>query len=354
MEIKSLITLLGVMLFHATGACAVAGNLEMGTHAMTSEEIAKRYLQLANERYFEFGDQGRTDIIKRFSANREFSGLAISMPAELDLRQTESVPMVILGQKSAVRAWEISTRLNLAVFAVSRNTGEVYVGQAVYNEKFETMRKKPVRTKPPRPTGDAADALLTDVQIVNLLQRTPMPSIEDEYIVRALEFDWLSNAVTVKVNGPARSVAGSPELSRLDPAQFQKKASSPAPPRDGLVLHIPDRASPGVKSVRVSGAGRISLPDSATILREPAPEGARALVKGALVIAQKDDVPPIRFELVLPVFSSQPIKPGDVVDIFFEQDIGSQLEEPKAGSSYRVYWLMDRYISTVMPLEIKD
>lgn len=320
----------------------------------TSEDIAKRYLQIDDERFFAFNEQDKRALHERFSDNREFSGLAISMPAEIDLRRTDSVPMLILSQKNAVRAWEASTRLNLAVFAVSRNTGKVYVGQAVYNEKFETMRKKPVRTKPPRPIGDAANALLTDVQMVSLLQRTAMPAAEGEYLVRALEFDWLSNAVTVKVKGPAAAVANSPEVSSLDARQFQKKASSPAAPPDGLVLNVPDRAAPGVKSVSVSGAGRIALPGSATILGEATPEGVRAWVKGALVIAQKDDVPPARFELVLPVFSSKPVQPGDATDIFFEQDIGSYLEEPKAGTSYRVYWLMDRHISTGMPLEIVD
>ncbi len=320
----------------------------------TSEDIAKRYLQIDDERFFAFSEQDKRAIHERFSDNREFSGLAISMPAEIDLRRTESVPMVILSQKNAVRAWETSTRLNLAVFAVSRNTGKVYVGQAVYDNKFETMRRKPVRTKPPRPVGDAVNALLTDVQMVNLLQRTAMPATKGEYLVRALEFDWLSNAVTVKVKGPVPSAADSPKLSFSDAASFQKKASSPTLPPDGLVLNVPDRAAPGVKSVRVSGAGRIALPDSATILREPTPEGARAWVTGALVIAQKDDVPPARFELVVPVFSSKPVQPGDAVDIFFEQDIGAHLEEPKAGTAYRIYWLMDRYISAAMPLEIMD
>ncbi len=321
---------------------------------VTSEDIAKRYLQIDDERFFAFSEQDENAIYDRFRFKDEnFFGLALAMPATVDLQVRNSIPAVVFFQCDALRAWDIDSYYNLAVVAVSRVTGAVMAGRVRYNEKREFMRKKPVRVKGPRPTGDSLDTMHYGVYPVNLLERTVMPHA-GEYLVRALEFDWLSNTVTVKVKGPAPSAADIKPLNLSNAVQFQKKASSPTAPPDGLALNVPDRAAPGVKSIRVSGAGRIALPGSATILREATPEGVRAWVKGALVIAQKDDVPPLQFELILPIFSSKPVQPGDAVDIFFEQDIGSHLEEPKAGTSYRIYWLMDRYISAAMPLEVAD
>lgn len=318
---------------------------------ITSEEIAERYLQIDEDRFYVFDESDKSAIYDRYGFGEEdFRGLALAMPAVVDLATRSRVPAIVFDQRDALRGWEMNSYDNLAVIAVSRGTGQVFTRRVEYNEKREMMRKKPVRVRGPRPTGDSAKARHAGVRAVDLLARTLMPQTQDDYVVRAVEFDWLSNAVNVQVKARPPAALAPMSASGLDPAQYTK--STLAAPADGLILSAPASVQPGAAGIIVSGAGRIGLPNSATILREPTPDGVRALIRGALVVARKDDTPPAVVELKLPVFGNAPLKAGDVIEIYFAQNLAEHLGA--AGAEYRIYWVVDRYISAPSALKVDE
>jgi hypothetical protein len=350
MEIALRPAVLAIALGCICSASAVAEELHARDKMVNSEDIAKRYLTIDEERFFVFGEQDENAIVERFRfKNENFLGLAVAAPALVDLQARSRVPVVIFFQADETRAWDMSSDDNLAVIAISHGTGVAYAGRVKYSEKREAMRKKPARQRVP-PPPDLAKAMHYGVYSVDLLQSTFMPSAKDSYTIRALEFDWLSNAVEVQVTGKPALAPTEMNGPGLDVSRFRKE--SLVAPADGLALSVSAISRPGAARVAVSGAGRIVLPKSATVLREATPDGARALVRSALLIAQKDDTPPAIVEMTLPVFGSTALKPGDNVEIYFTQDIADVLGA--AGVDHRVYWVLDRYISAPAALKAAE
>jgi len=286
----------------------------------TSDDIAREVLALPEDRFYAYDEAMDLELTEAM-AGREFQGVAIAAPSRVDPEQHDNIPVIVVSVESGKRQWEVDANRNRFLVAVDTATGKTYAG-TVYPLPHG-KRRGPAEVEP-EPTGLMAEARITGTACYDLRKLVRLPATHGVYAVNLIQFDWVSNTLTVEVAGPdapaPTAAAATPPGPDGDFPVFERVKPSPAPPAAGLALAPGTRTPGGPAPV----FGSFRLPDPGP------PAGDPPVMRITLVAAIKDSSTP----LVLDLDVAGGREGGSILG-FFAVDVAEQLGGglPKGGAA---------------------
>ncbi len=129
----------------------------------------------------------------------EVQGLGLAAPARARLTDSNPVPALYCAVKDAIRAWEAPTKRNLVLLAESLDGPGFSAVKA-----FTDAKPKGPDVPPPRPTGDAAEAMSCGCRFLDLRALARLHGRPGRYAFTLLDRDWKSNTEIVEIQVPDR------------------------------------------------------------------------------------------------------------------------------------------------------
>lgn len=212
-----------------------AGSAPKGTTMATPADLASM-LQKIGPPLFE-GSSASLTQVEVAAARSDFRGLAVAVPPQLASDSASALPVVILSQQTALRAWQVGAQYNLMMAVADVDSGSVRLTRALVDPKDEEAPNTPPPARQAPPEGAAAAGVSTKVH--RLAVPTP-PGHSATLAVTALSFDQVSNTALVTLAGsrpkaaPAvRAIAPRPNPATGLPT-YGPTARSRKPPTSGL------------------------------------------------------------------------------------------------------------------------
>jgi len=336
----------------------------------TSEQIAQEVLDLKPEAFYHLDHQRKnalTDALGKY----EFQGVAIRGPAHIDLRERETLPIVALVSSTIRREREYGFRPNCVVVAVHLESGKAFVGSGFR----PSPSKRPSTTRQPRGSkpGETIGASRSrGVYVLDLRQLLHLTKIPGSYAVTLFSYDWRSNTTVVRVTSDEELASPGSRPSELrmrgaSPAAFRSYGRGPRSPIvEGCGLGIAlgrDRVSRAIPKWPLYGTVRLKVdaqhlvnpsvgvnPSESSDVRG---RRVRSIVPVTLLVVGKDRKLQRIVSLAVPVFSKGALQPGDVVEAFFEINLGVILGEHLPSGTLCIYGISDRYVSSLKKLLVE-
>ena len=306
----------------ACGAPATKGNKAMTTPA----EIAGG-LQRYAPALFQ-GESNTIDQVELLLSDTPFQGLSVIAPDRV--RSDAPLPLIIAAQKTVLRGWEVGEEANLSVVLVDLDSGEVQIRQVLRDSKAEE-RPSPQARRPPRPTPDAGKTLVTKVYRFDVRDLLDLPRHQGSIVLRALAFDWISNAARLDLDPTQPRLALKPPAIIPPPARvpgalpsYDAGPGNPKTPPRGVDFRI--ETGPG-GALKVYGT--FSRPATQSDLL-PSPQAlptatgskiAVAAVPMALALVGLDQRQPAIANWTAPVWGNAPVGTGSILSGHFALDL---------------------------------
>jgi hypothetical protein len=135
---------------------------------------------------------------------------------------------------------------------------------------------------------------------------------------------------------------------------FVRTANNPALPSQGVALSISNSFSSTAERLPVYGSFRIALPEYAIMGATSGSDSERrAIVRGTLLLIQKDVPVRARVNLVIPIPGTGPIHSGDLVEGFFGINLKQEINDTLVPGQYVLYFLLDKHISAPLRLDVR-
>ena len=219
--------------------------------------------------------------------------IVLGAPKSVDLDAAASVPLLLGLRYTGRREWEVDIEQNALLVAINLKTGASYSGWPLLNDK-----RRPTPTPsatPPAPDEVEAKSLTTGLKILDARKGLEGDWGAGPHAITLLNYDWLSNTVTVDFtrknpsDAPAAARRPSPGFTRTQPGR-----GVPALDGSGAALQVAD-VDPG-DPVFIGGA--IDLPVGETVV-VPSTEGG-SLVAATVVLRRLDEGMAVHADLAIP------------------------------------------------------
>ena len=300
--------------------------------ATSIEELQEELFRRASPAFFRF-DQRTASLIEQNFFRKEFFGLLISAPHTVSLSDQNSLPVVLLERRDAVRLWDVALDLNTILIAVNLSQGDLRYGLAASKPDSGIRRWEPER-----------------------------------YALSVISYDWVSNTRFVELKGkhygPIErvSLAEAAKVDRVSQVGLQdelpvfvRTANNPALPSQGVALSTSNSFSSTAERLPVYGSFRIALPEYAIMGATSGSDSEpRAIVRGTLLLIQKDVPVRARLNLVIPIPGTGPIHSGDLVEGFFGINLKQEINDTLVPGQYVLYFLLDKHISAPLRLDVRE
>ena len=337
---RGTLALLGLLtVSSACGHPATQPPSQEATTAMTQDASA---LFGPNPQPLLQGDSTALTDLELRASDSDFRGLALAAPSAITAAQA-AVPVVILSQRSALRAWQVTDRNNLRLAISNTDTGAVTLMEPLRDEKDADSVGELDAPRPPQPTGSMAEALST--KAVHL-DAGLLAQSGTRVTVTALAFDWKSNTVSVTRTGAAPVLVAAKAWQRPAPDQgLPSYLGTATPPATGLTFTIQAQSGqPRPGGIRLSGQfAKPAVPGDLLARLERirdngADQSVTALVPLALVVARLDGLV-AGYPLNVPVYGAAAPQPGQPVNGSFRLDYA--LSPAPSTGHYAAYLFMD-------------
>lgn len=296
---------------------------------------------------FQGSSQALTNV-ELSAARTDFRGLAVAAPQQIPTDSQSVVPLVVLSQKTALRAWQVGEQYNLMLAVTDVDSGNLRLARALVDPKDEESPNAPPAARPAAPTGNAATALSTKAHRLDL---PVQPGLTANLAIAALSFDWVSNTVAVSLAGSrpkaptvVRPITPAPSALPGLPT-YAASNQTPKPPASGLDFAVTLRAGVEPSSVFVQGAFSKTL-GMHEHLRVPqfvrdnaADRQATAVVPMSIAVLGLDWKAPRSYAIGVPVYGMPDVPPGQRVSGQFAVEMPLNVALP--AGDYVAYVLMD-------------
>jgi hypothetical protein len=335
--------------------------------ATSIEELQEELFRWVSPAFFQF-DERVASLIEQNFFRKEFFGLLITAPLTVSLSEKNSLPMVLLERRDAVRLWDVAFDLNTILIAVNLSQGDLRYGLAASKPDSGVRRWEPGSVGSrlgPKPEGKQAGITITKAHILDAREICKLPWEPERYALSVISYDWVSNTRLVELegkHGPIErvSLAEAAKVNRVPQVGLQdelpvflRTAKNPALPSQGVALSISNAFSATAERLPVYGSFRIALPEYAIIGVTSGSDSERqALVRGTLLLIQKDVPVSARVNLVIPILGRGPKQSGDLVEGFFGIDLKQEIRDTLVPGQYVLYFLLDRHISAPLRLDV--
>jgi hypothetical protein len=145
------------------------------------------------------GDDALRRDLEDTLLDSEVQGLGLAAPAKVRLGEADPVPALYCTVKDAFRAWEVPTKRNLVLLAESLDGTEFTTVKIHADSK---PKPKGADAPPPRPMGDAAQAMSCGCRYMNLRGLAHLPRRPGRYAFTLVDRDWKSNTEIVEIQVP--------------------------------------------------------------------------------------------------------------------------------------------------------
>lgn len=175
----------------------------------TQPDPAADLLRLPDDEYFSLAEAKRIRLADDFSqlvtaATPIPPGrLALGAPTRVNLTAARGFPVLLASFETGLRAWEVSFKPNLFLFAKSLSTGRL-----LKITPFQSARRKtrpPSSGAGPAPTGAQAEVTGVSLVKLDLTERLAGNLARGDVAITAVAFDVRSNTVRIQVDGPEAS-----------------------------------------------------------------------------------------------------------------------------------------------------
>lgn len=298
---------------------------------MTTPADVAIALQRAGPRLLEGERQLLQDMEIRLSRT-DFRGLAIVSAAQIGTDRERELPLVVATQKTVLRAWEVMEDENLMFAAIDRDTGEVTMARAASDPKADE-RGGGLTSRPPKPTGLGATAIVTGVERHDVRDRLKLPWREGSIALCAIEFDWISNVVRIELSGATarprpsrRTISPLPAVAGQALPSFDPTPHHPPLPTKGVAFRIqPTQAGSFVMlgAYAKALAAADILPAPQTLHTAAGAKTAVAAVQMTLAVVGLDQRIPGIVSWSLPVYGTTAPAPGQPASGHLAIDLGN-------------------------------
>lgn len=281
----------------------------------------------------------------------DVQGLGLAAPARARLADSAPVPALYCAVKDAIRAWEAPTKRNLILLA------EALDGPAFSAVKIHTDTKpKGADAPPPRPAGDAAEAMSCGCRYLDLRALARLPGRPGRYAFTLLDWDWKSNTEIVDIQVPDWDPGpeGIAEPGKSLPGHWRGSLSEShargwiarlqAGPAAAPALEARSEADP--RGIRVTGAAGLIVRPHHLLDGELEAALASALQAAAVIAAPVRLVAAVRnprealsFEAILPLPLPAKPSPGDTLSFSFDFNLADRPEWLSASEAFWFYLL---------------
>jgi len=323
----------------------------------SSAEIAQTLLKLSAAAIFA-NNSTALDRIEWDLSSRDFRGLAVNTVSEIDVRQHDSLPLVIASQFDAIRDWETPLSENLALVVFEHDTAEVKVATPFAEDATNRPDFGPPTTRPAKPTGDAATGVATSVRTVDVRKLFGLDWHNHQLSLFAVSFDVVSNEAKVAIIGgrpPATPLLPrvNPPLGLTAPPSYDPATLGIEPPDDGVNFDVSVADKP---DVIVRGALLThALPRH--LLPEPIAMGPRrvaAVVPVTFLLVGRNWNVPWVFEWAVPVWGDHSIAPGAPLSAAFAIPLPQDKVQILAAGTYSAYVVLEGRMFGPVELTIVD
>lgn len=309
-----------------------------------STEIAQLLLNFATAGFFAADPMVLSQIELKLSS-QDFHGLAVRAPAEVNVTERDTLPVVLASQFTASRDWETPLADNLAILLFDHVTAEVSTAKPF--EDSTENRPDPGRpsTKSPKPSGDAATGIATSVRKVDLRKLFSLGWHSRRLTVLALSYDVVSNETDVALVGGKTSAA-------------RPRGVTPSPGSSGCGLPSYDPAAIGIKSGGKSVTFAVdvkSIPRSCLVkgsittvathrhlqsgVAEKKP--VAAVIPVTCIVVGRDWRTPWTFEWGIPVYSEKSFTVGDSLSAVFSVPLPAERLALLIKGDYVAYMIVE-------------
>lgn len=312
----------------------------------TSAEIAHALLELPDAGFFAVNSTALTQIEWKL-ASRNFPGLAVSAPREIQIKQREALPLLLATQFNAVRDWEIPIADNLALVLFDHETATVTVAKPFEERTENRPDPGPPPAKSPKPTGDAATGIATSVRPVDIRKLFSLEWRPRRLSLMALSFDVVSNEADVSLIGegapsrPAtRGIAPPPNADGAGFPSYDPVTVKVRPVGQGVTFTV---AFQSLRTCMVQGALATTAQER-HLPQNSASIGAHrvaAIVPVTFVVTRKDWRVPWTIEWGIPVFGASDVAVGAPISAVFAIPLPEEKLQLMPAGDYAAYVMME-------------
>lgn len=324
---------------------ALAATDNKGKAMVTATEMGSMLGRLGPG-LFQGSSQALTNV-ELSAARTDFRGLAVAAPPQVATDAQTAVPVIVLSQHTALRAWQVPEQDNLMLVVTDVDSGNLRFTRALVDPKDEEAPATPAAARAPAPGGNAATAVSTKVHRLDL---PVQPGLSANLAVAALSYDLASNSVPVTLAGsrpprPAvtRPIAPLPNAQQGLPS-YAPGGPTPRPPAGHGVefaVDLPSASAPS--SLLVHGAFSKPLGTSEhlravqTVRDNGAERAATAVVPLTIAVLGLGWKAPRLYPVGVPIYGSPDVPPGQRVTGQFALEMPLEVTLP-AGE--HVAWVL--------------
>ncbi|MBI4955615.1 MAG: hypothetical protein HY908_26585 [Myxococcales bacterium] len=316
-------------------------------------------LRMTDEELYE-GDEAADDERVRALADTGQVGLGLVAPAAIELALRDALPLVLLRQTTGQRDWEVAFRRNAQLVAADLDSGAVTVRYAFPTRKRYDPARLARSMDGPAPDEQNADALASELYRFDARALCELPWRPGALALTFVDYELCSNTVVVALVGPGAPAPtplpaeGARALGAEVRAALAALARPVVPPADpGIVLVVPAAVAADAGAVVVHGLVRTALPTGALVAHDGDPATPRAILRGRLLLAKKDELYPPACEILVPVHAPGPVAAGDELMGAFALDLRTALGQPLEPGRYLVYAVIGPHVAGPQLLEVQ-
>ena len=283
----------------------------------------------------------------RLLSRIRWEGLVLRAPGTADTTKTTGFPILVAFSQSGTRGRQVKPGNN-AIVVVNRLDGKgVWIVPMFPPATLKIPMAQDEGLDPPIEEADSTTT--TVVERLDLKTLESLPWVAGQYVIRAINFDWLSNSVTTTLVGSPAARATEPVaplMARGDVnataklPYFFKSKYSPELGTTEVALRVPSRPMAQSKAIPVFGAIRTHAP-------------THDIIHGSVILVRRNILRPIILALDIPVFPEDRKGSGGTVDLFFAYDLNTLITAPLPSAQYQVYLIAGEHIGGPYPLAVQ-
>lgn len=327
----------------------------MATDARTipPADIASRILDFSNA---EFAMAPEVDVHARELRllDADFEGIAIAAQARLRTDTQQTLPIAFALRCDGERDWDIPISDNCLIVATEMQTGRVRIVPALTPLKVLASRAGPQARSagPTRPPSEALAGYGAQLGWTEARSRIQMPWRSGIWSFSLVYFDWVSNRVSVVLEGGAEepSPAAPPTVDPLPDGRlaslptFVRNSRTPTTPATGVDFQLGVDARGAAKKLILDAAFETrlrpySLVAGSTLRDAGETRQVAAIVPMTLMLVGIHSLRPWRRTLSVAVYGEQ-AQAGDTVQGCVSMDASAQTDVPEPGT-YAAYLILD-------------
>jgi len=295
-------------------------------------QAADALLDVPRAVFFDLDDATEDALLRRAVADGAI-GIRIAAPEVIDPSTDRELPLLYLRHTTGLRDWQVEFERNSHLVAANLLTGEVRSNWAFPTGKRFSESNLDVSRAGTRPEGDAAQATNTEIYRVDARDVLKLDWREGAWALTMSNYDGRSNTVPSRIGHvDLHSTQTMPTAEALAALETSRAAGvvdvGPADASDALAsvgaqLSGPARIDAGAASGLLRARLKTALAPAALVADGGGSEVPSALIRVTILVAKLDALHASRVDLAVPVWSTNPLGAGEVVDVGFSVELAA-------------------------------